>query len=446
MTINKWGTEAVMYGAILGDIIGSPFEFDRGEKTKDFELFSLSCDFTDDSVMTIAVGEALIAVGPEAGEQEIKEVVIVNMQDWGKRYPNAGYGGNFRHWLVKKNPKPYGSYGNGSAMRVSAVGWLYPTIERTREVARYTAEVTHNHLEGIKGAEATASCIFYARNGASKDFIKEYVEKEFGYDLERSLDSIRPYYHHVESCQETVPEAIIAFLESEGFEDAIRNAVSLGGDTDTLAAITGSIAEAFYDMSAIMRVECRDRVDEDMLDILKLFDEIIGRKDVDADENEDMAGNAAIETAINQMYEKDDKESLFFLLTILCSRMKLESYVIVPFVTVDDDVFSDIDVYSLKEGDSLQFDHDVRIRMDTVTEGKDEEWFCLFTNVEELRKQQTGNVIMSIPLSEMLEAALNNELVKGVVINPFGKYVRLDKEILGVILKEYKENWENKED
>ena len=143
-----------MYGAILGDIIGSPFEFDRGDKTKEFDLFTKGCDFTDDSVMTIAVAEALLAVGPEAAVKEIQEAVVTNMQDWGKRYPHAGYGGSFRHWLKEKNPKPYGSYGNGSAMRVSAAGWLYDSIERTREVARATANVTHNHPEGIKGAEA----------------------------------------------------------------------------------------------------------------------------------------------------------------------------------------------------------------------------------------------------------------------------------------------------
>ena len=143
-----------MYGAILGDIIGSPFEFDRGDKTKNFDLFSEGCGFTDDSVMTIAVGEALMAVGPKAAVKEIEEAVASNMQDWGKRYPHAGYGGSFRHWLKENNPKPYGSYGNGSAMRVSAAGWLYDSIERTREVARATANVTHNHPEGIKGAEA----------------------------------------------------------------------------------------------------------------------------------------------------------------------------------------------------------------------------------------------------------------------------------------------------
>ena len=267
-----------MYGAILGDIIGSPFEFDRGDKTKNFDLFSEGCGFTDDSVMTIAVGEALLAVGPEAAVKKIEDAVASNMQDWGKRYPHAGYGGCFRHWLKENNPKPYGSYGNGSAMRVSAVGWLYDSMERTREVARATANVTHNHPEGIKGAESTASAIYMARNGSSKEEIKAYIEREFHYDLSRTLDNIRTYYHHVESCQETVPEAIIAFLESKDFEDAIRNAVSLGGDTDTLGAITGSIAEAFYGIPAVLIAECRSRMDEGLMtDILDEFDHVLGR-------------------------------------------------------------------------------------------------------------------------------------------------------------------------
>lgn len=251
-----------MYGAILGDIIGSPFEFDRGNKTKEFDLFTKGCDFTDDSVMTIAVGEALLAVGTEATVKEIEEALVTNMQDWGKRYPYAGYGGRFRYWLRESNPKPYGSYGNGSAMRVSAAGWLYDSLERTREVARATANVTHNHPEGIKGAEATASAIYMARNGFSKEEIKEYIEREFYYNLDRTLDEIRPGYHMDETCQRTVPEAIIAFLESKDFEDAIRNAVSLGGDTDTLGAITGSIAEAFYGIPAVLIAECRSRIDD----------------------------------------------------------------------------------------------------------------------------------------------------------------------------------------
>ena len=282
-----------MYGAILGDIIGSPFEFDRGDKTKEFDLFTKGCDFTDDSVMTIAVGEALLAVGPEAAVKEIEEAVVTNMQDWGKRYPYAGYGGRFRYWLRERNPKPYGSYGNGSAMRVSAVGWLYDSLERTREVARATANVTHNHPEGIKGAEATASAIYMARNESSKEEIKEYIEKEFHYNLDRTLDEIRPGYHMDETCQRTVPEAIIAFLESQDFEDAIRNAVSLGGDTDTLGAITGSIAEAFYGISAVLIAECRSRIDEGLMtDILDEFDHILGRdKNADSDEKNGTQAN-----------------------------------------------------------------------------------------------------------------------------------------------------------
>ena len=278
-----------MYGAILGDIIGSPFEFDRGDKTKNFDLFSEGCDFTDDSVMTIAVGEALLVVGSEATVKEIEDAVASNMQDWGKRYPHAGYGGSFRHWLKENNPKPYGSYGNGSAMRVSAAGWLYDSIERTREVARATANVTHNHPEGIKGAEATASAIYMARKESSKEEIKEYIEREFHYNLDRTLDEIRPGYHMDETCQRTVPEAIIAFLESQDFEDAIRNAVSLGGDTDTLGAITGSIAEAFYGISDVLIAECRSRLDEGlMMDILDEFDHTLGRdKNADSDDKED---------------------------------------------------------------------------------------------------------------------------------------------------------------
>lgn len=261
-----------MYGAILGDIIGNPFEFDRGNKTKDFELFSKGCGFTDDSVMTIAVAEALLSVGSDGTVDEIEEAVVLKMRDWGRQYPYAGYGGRFFNWLLLKNPKPYGSFGNGSAMRVSAAGWLYDSMERTREVAKATANVTHNHPEGIKGAEATASAIFLARNGASMENIKTYITSEFGYDLERTLDQIRPTFHMDETCQRTVPEAIIAFLESDSFEDAIRNAVSLGGDTDTLAAITGSIAEAYYGIPDTLIAECRARIDQDtMLAVLDEF-------------------------------------------------------------------------------------------------------------------------------------------------------------------------------
>jgi ADP-ribosylglycohydrolase len=267
-----------MYGAILGDIIGSPYEFDRGNKSKDFELFGKEAAFTDDSVMTVAVAEALLAAGKDASSEEIRRQVISAMQKWGQKYPYAGYGVRFGVWLSSEDPAPYGSYGNGSAMRVSPAGWLYDTLERTRVVAKATAEVTHNHPEGIKGAESVASAIFLARNGSSKDEIRSYIEKTFHYDLRRTCDEIRPTYHHVESCQQTVPEAITAFLEGTDFEDIIRTAVSLGGDCDTLTAISGSIAEAFYGVPAALRAECRNRLPGDLLEVVDRFDQIVDIK------------------------------------------------------------------------------------------------------------------------------------------------------------------------
>ena len=235
-----------MYGAILGDIIGSPYEFDRGNKSKDFPLFSPNSAYTDDSVMTLAVADAFLSLSPEAADKDIRRRLIQSMQTYGRKYPYAGYGGMFRRWLKDSNPQPYGSYGNGSAMRVSSAAWLFDDLETVRHMAQLSAEVTHNHPEGIKGAEAIASTIFLARTGSTKAEIKNYIEQQFHYDLSRTCDEIRPTYRHVESCQETVPESITAFLEGNSFENVIRTAVSLGGDCDTLTAIAGSIAEGFY--------------------------------------------------------------------------------------------------------------------------------------------------------------------------------------------------------
>lgn len=265
-----------MYGAILGDIIGSPYEFGRGEKTKNIELFANECGYTENSVMTIAIGEALLETlmesGSEAPDRDIKASVIQHLQRWGNKYPFAGYSSRFRTWLKEEHPKPYGSCGSSSAVRVSAAGWLYPSLERTREVAALAAGVTHDHPEGLKGAEAIASCIYLARTGAGKKEIKRYIEENFAYNLERTVDEIRVTYTYRTSCQGTVPEAILAFLEARNFEDAIRNAVSMGGDTDTVAAITGSIAEAFYGITRRLKVECRDRIDANMAQVLRIFD------------------------------------------------------------------------------------------------------------------------------------------------------------------------------
>ena len=261
----------LMYGAILGDIIGSPYEFDRGEKTKEFDLFPAHARFTDDTVMTIAVAEALMASGQTPNEATVKADVVHFMQHWGRCYPRVGYGGLFRKWLVTDDPQPYGSFGNGAAMRVSSVGWLYDSLSRTREVARWTAEVTHNHPEGVKGAETVASAIYLGRMGHSKEGIKDYITQEFGYDLTRTLDEIRPIYSMDATCPGSVPEAITAFFESTSMVDAIRGAVSLGGDTDTTACIAGSIAEAFYGCTDEEKRAVETRLPEEMLTVLAAF-------------------------------------------------------------------------------------------------------------------------------------------------------------------------------
>ena len=264
-----------MYGPILGDIIGSPYEFDQGYKMKDFPLFSRNSEFTDDSVMTLAVADAFLSLPPEASEVEIRRFLVRSMQTYGRKYPYAGYGGMFHRWLRDTNPQPYGSYGNGSAMRVSSVGWLFDDLQTVRHMARLSAEVTHNHPEGIKDAEATASAIYLARTGSTKAEIKAYIEANFHYDLSRTCDEIRPTYRHVESCQETVPEAITAFLEGESFEDVIRTAVSLGGDCDTLTCIAGSIAEGFYGVPEELKQQCRERLPEDLRKVLRRFEETL---------------------------------------------------------------------------------------------------------------------------------------------------------------------------
>lgn len=271
-----------MYGAIIGDIIGSPYEW-HNVKSKDFPLFSKHSRFTDDTVMTLAVAAGFMAVfnntdnqiedGDDVSNDNkdiVEESIIRSMKMLGLRYPGAGYGGRFRDWL-QNGTGPYNSWGNGSAMRVSSAAWICRSLDKAREMARLQAAVTHDHPEGIKGAEALASAIFIARVGGTKDDIREYVSEEFGYDLSRTCDSIRPGYSFDVSCQGSVPEAIIAFLDSTGFEDAIRNAISLGGDSDTIGAMAGSIAEAFYGVPDELKKRCENLLPPDLREILTDF-------------------------------------------------------------------------------------------------------------------------------------------------------------------------------
>lgn len=252
-----------MLGAIIGDVVGSVYEWDNIQ-SKDFPLFRDDCFFTDDTVMTLAVAEGLMNGSAASNFTE-------SMKKYGRLYPDAGYGGRFGSWLMADSSAPYNSWGNGSAMRVSPVAWAFNTLEEVEKYAEISSAVTHDHPEGIKGAKATAASIFLARKGKTKTEIKEYIENTFGYDLGRTLNEIRPVYRFNESCQETVPQAIIAFLESTDFEDAIRNAISLGGDSDTLAAITGSIAEAAYGVPENIKGQALGFLDGRLIEVYNDF-------------------------------------------------------------------------------------------------------------------------------------------------------------------------------
>ncbi len=284
-----------MIGAIIGDIVGSVYEWNN-IKTKEFPFFQDKCFFTDDTVMTIAVAQGLMNGGTE-------DDFIDAMKKYGRMYPDAGYGGRFGAWLFSDSRQPYHSWGNGSAMRVSPCGWvmdcgftartgLWPS--NGRKLAKLSAAVTHNHPEGIKGAMAVADTIFMCRYyfggccgddetpinndpAECKRRIKEHIESEYGYDLSKSLEEIRPAYRFNESCQGTVPQAIIAFLESTDFEDAIRNAISLGGDSDTLAAITGGIAEAAYGVPQWMKERAWKYLDEPLREVCRRWEDYLAK-------------------------------------------------------------------------------------------------------------------------------------------------------------------------
>ena len=231
-----------MLGAIIGDMVGSIYEF-HNHRSKEFPFFNSRCCPTDDSIMTIAVAKAILENDGKA--EELEDQAVKWMQKIGRQYPNCGYGGRFFRWMHTRDPQPYGSFGNGAAMRVSACGWAGKTLDEVKALSHAVTIVSHNHPEGVKGAEATVCAIFLARTGHSKEEIRSFIEDNY-YTLNFTLDEIRPTYRFDVTCQGSVPQAIEAFLESDSFEDAIRNAISIGGDSDTLAAITGSIAEAFY--------------------------------------------------------------------------------------------------------------------------------------------------------------------------------------------------------
>jgi ADP-ribosylglycohydrolase len=249
-----------MLGAIVGDIVGSVYEFNDHFRSKDFPLFTERSKFTDDTILTIATAEALMTDHDFAAKY----------RDYGRKYPSS-YGLMFQKWIDEVITGPYDSFGNGSAMRVSPVAWAFDEPGRVLEVAKASAEVTHDHPEGIKGAQATALAILYAREGKEPALIATEIERLFGYDISTPVDVLRETYQYNETCQATVPEAIRCFVEAEDFEDAIRNAISIGGDSDTLAAITGSIAEARWGVPEEIRLEAEGRLDKALLETRRRF-------------------------------------------------------------------------------------------------------------------------------------------------------------------------------
>ncbi len=259
-----------MIGAIIGDIVGSRFEWNN-HRNKEFELFTTECEPTDDSIMTLAIAKAIVSCNGEYAD--LGEKAVYWMRRIGQPYPSCGYGGRFYSWMYSDDPQPYFSYGNGAAMRVSACGFLAGSLEEAKKLSKAVTEVTHNHPEGIKGAEATAAAIYLARTGRSLGEIRSAMEAY--YPLDFTLDGIRSTYRFNETCQETVPQAIEAFLESVSFEDAIRNAISIGGDSDTLAAITGGMAEAYYGVPDEIRRTAEKFLNPELLEILHEAEDFI---------------------------------------------------------------------------------------------------------------------------------------------------------------------------
>ena len=266
--------EVKMLGALVGDIIGSVYEF-QNTKSTDFELFTPWSSFTDDSVMTLAVAKWLLE-----DEAHSTAHLIRCMQELGDRYPNAGYGGNFSWWLRQSNPAPYNSWGIGSVMRVSPVGLYAKTLDEALALSSLTASVSHNHAEGVKGAQAVAASMFLCRKGKSKQEIKEYVEKTFGYNLNRTIAGIRPSYRFDVSCQGSVPEAFIAFLEGNSFEEVIRLAISLGGDSDTIGCMAGAIAACCYEIPKEISEKCYEILTDDLREINDGFLELMDRRNL----------------------------------------------------------------------------------------------------------------------------------------------------------------------
>lgn len=443
-----------MYGAILGDIIGSPYEFDeKNIKTKEFELFADRSEFTDDTVMTVSIADALMNAGGASDADALKSALISSLQKYGRRYPLAGYGMDFSLWLAEDAPKPYNSFGNGAAVRVSAAAWLNQSdFARMRAVARTTAVISHNHQEGVKGADAVACAIFLALHKKSKEEIKEFISKNFGYNLNRTCDEIRPDYHFTDSCQETVPQAITAFLEGTDFEDVIRNAVSLGGDSDTLAAIAGSIAEAFYGVPENLKTKCREMLPEDLLEVLDRFDKVVSNekkarennpalqqawdkamepKRKPAPKRDGFAGNEAIEKAIDELRAARTQQNVAKVLETIRVRMNAGGQFFVPVRATEEEMRTGV----LKDPKNF--------KMQAVKTNDGKTWQPAYTSKEQLgRSSSRPTFVITVPMDMFLrqfteeadEKTKMPDILSGIALNPEDKNFVLNRNAIKAIL------------
>lgn len=426
----------MLYGAILGDIIGSRFEFDRGGKTKEFKLFEMDSQFTDDTVMSVAVADGLIRSGYNADEKTIKKNLIDAMKFWGRHYPYAGYGSSFRMWLKEEDPKPYGSWGNGSAMRVSPVGYLYDTLERTLEVAKWSAEISHNHPEGIKGAQCTAGVIFMARIGRGKTEIRQFVKDMFGYNIDTTVDELRKKHRHDESCMDSLPKALVAFFEGEDYEDTVRNAVSLGGDTDTIAAIAGSMAEAYWGVPEDLRLECRKRVNRYIKEVLDSFEKLMSQDKLLMHDPEDRR-NLGVEYCARKTREAEyEHDAVVRLLDELLLRVSDNGTVTTPVLDVNN-TMEEVDFFNMEKGDTFSFDKELRLRVDTLKDSNDKLFIPLYTRVSEIDYSKTAHVTINWPIRALIEDAYNREDVQALVINPFSTSIVLSKPVLKILIDQF---------
>ncbi len=403
-----------MIGAIIGDIAGSVYEFDNIH-TKDFVLFAdhhgNSCRFTDDTVMTCAVAKALLdCEDPET----LPEVTVKTMREVGQPYPDCGYGGRFYRWMYSENPKPYGSFGNGAAMRVSPVGFLADSLEEALDLARKVTAVTHNHPEGIKGAEATAAVIFLARTGRSKEQIRAYVREHY-YPLNETVDEIRLHYVHNETCQETVPQAIQCFLEGKDFEDVIHNCISLGGDSDTLGAIAGAMAEAFFGVPDELRDKALEYLDENLRDIFWEFTIRLIEKDAEAEAEKEALRNGTLLLKFKQKFADDPTEESFGDLCVVLAS----SFVAIPgsFEADEEDLeqlrHAKVDVTYTLRGN-------LRFRPDILRSKDGELYFPVFSNQEQMPEEYAERFSsITVTAREAIRMAAGPKGLKGLVLDPF---------------------------